>query len=626
MRLIILSAMLLAPAAAQNALWVDLSGEWRVTAEDQREFARPDFDDSKWGTRTLPAGEFARGGLPSAKWFWRRVDLPPGTDRTRLAVTVGTIQNGVEVWINGQRIGATGEFTSWRDTQIARPRTFPIPASAVSEMDSLLIALHRGPDMAMTLEWRMPDRGPWLLTYSEHAPAEAGPQAMKNHRLEQSPGQVSLTVYLCIALFSFLAWTGDRRRWEFLALSAYTLVLAARWGAVLFLLANPGVYPFLLPNFTIDNILYPPQLPTFFEIVFWALGYREHRWRWIFWLFFSVYPVTLLAGMRGNYFLHLTSVLCASLIAAMVVRSWWRSRGSGAPYHDHALHLALLIPALARINYSMATLGWAPSLFPRAFFAAGHRIQPNDVFAMIVAIAILGLLVRRLRADRREQQRLAGELQSARIVQQFLLDQPTPPGSHSPVEAVYEPAQEVGGDFYQTFALPGGTSLVAVGDVSGKGLKAAMVVSLLTGALRNRKSSEPAALLRELNLVVAGSLSGGFVTASIARCQVDGQVTIANAGNPAPYLAGEEVALEAGLPLGLDRDAQYTEQSFALRPGEQLTFVSDGVVEAENPQRELFGFDRTREISTKSAQEIAAAAKAWGQNDDITVVTVRRQA
>ena len=66
MRLIILSALLLAPGLAQNALWVDLSGEWRVTAEDQPEFARPDFDDSKWGKRTLPTGEVPRGGLPSA--------------------------------------------------------------------------------------------------------------------------------------------------------------------------------------------------------------------------------------------------------------------------------------------------------------------------------------------------------------------------------------------------------------------------------------------------------------------------------------------------------------------------------------------------------------------------------
>ena len=82
--------------------------------------------------------------------------------------------------------------------------------------------------------------------------------------------------------------------------------------------------------------------------------------------------------------------------------------------------------------------------------------------------------------------------------------------------------------------------------------------------------------------------------------------------------------MEAGLPLGLVSEVVYNAREFQLEPGEQITLVSDGVLEAENREGELFGFERTREISGKSAQEIAAAAKAWGQNDDITVVTVRR--
>ena len=87
--------------------------------------------------------------------------------------------------------------------------------------------------------------------------------------------------------------------------------------------------------------------------------------------------------------------------------------------------------------------------------------------------------------------------------------------------------------------------------------------------------------------------------------------------HPAPYCDGSEVEVEAGLPLGIAQGIEYAE---SVVHGERFTFVSDGVVEAENPQRELFGFDRTR------AQEIAEAAKAWGQNDDITVVSVKRMA
>src|SRR5262249_22099576 len=96
------------------------------------------------------------------------------------------------------------------------------------------------------------------------------------------------------------------------------------------------------------------------------------------------------------------------------------------------------------------------------------------------------------------------------------------------------------------------------------------------------------------------------------------------AGHPAPYRSGAEMELAAGLPLGLVPDADYTEASFKPEAGEQITLVSDGVVEATDSKGELFGFERTRAISTKPAAEIASIARAFGQNDDITVVTMRR--
>jgi len=98
-------------------------------------------------------------------------------------------------------------------------------------------------------------------------------------------------------------------------------------------------------------------------------------------------------------------------------------------------------------------------------------------------------------------------------------------------------------------------------------------------------------------------------------------VVVANAGHPSPYFDGAEAACEAGLPLGVLSGVEYEE---TVVPGERFTFVSDGVVEAENSVGELFGFERTRAISGQSAGEIAAVATAWGQNDDITVVTARR--
>jgi serine phosphatase RsbU (regulator of sigma subunit) len=103
-------------------------------------------------------------------------------------------------------------------------------------------------------------------------------------------------------------------------------------------------------------------------------------------------------------------------------------------------------------------------------------------------------------------------------------------------------------------------------------------------------------------------------------------MTHANAGNPAPYRNGEEMAVSPGLPLGILAEFRYAETRCQVAPGDRLTFVSDGVVEATNPQGELYGFDRARAISNQPASTIAEAAQQFGQEDDITVLAVIRTA
>ena len=120
-------------------------------------------------------------------------------------------------------------------------------------------------------------------------------------------------------------------------------------------------------------------------------------------------------------------------------------------------------------------------------------------------------------------------------MQQLLLASAAPASTGGyRVEAVYEPAQELGGDFHWSRMQPDGCLLVAVGDVSGKGLKAAMLVSVAVGILRNEKSDSPGAILAALNEGLAGQTGGGFVTCCCARFGLDGRVTIANAGHPSP--------------------------------------------------------------------------------------------
>jgi sigma-B regulation protein RsbU (phosphoserine phosphatase) len=169
--------------------------------------------------------------------------------------------------------------------------------------------------------------------------------------------------------------------------------------------------------------------------------------------------------------------------------------------------------------------------------------------------------------------------------------------------------------------------LLVVGDVAGKGLPAAMLVSVLVGAIRGvaEYTCDPAELLANLNERLVGRAGGQFLHRAGSAHQRDGRRLGANAGHLSPYLDGREVELPGALPLGVKSGAHYETTHFHLAHGSRLTFYSDGVVEAQNAQGELFGFERGRAISTNPAIVIVEAAKEFGQSDDITVVAITRQ-
>jgi serine phosphatase RsbU (regulator of sigma subunit) len=163
-----------------------------------------------------------------------------------------------------------------------------------------------------------------------------------------------------------------------------------------------------------------------------------------------------------------------------------------------------------------------------------------------------------------------------------------------------------------------------VGDVSGKGLDAALLVAAVLGGLAVEKQRSPAHLLEDLNKAVTGRTGGGFITACCARFFPDGRVEIANAGHISPYTDGRELQLENGLPLGISPHAGYSQTE--IQTSGTVTFLSDGVLEARDAKGELLGFDRMAALTRKPAAEIADAAQHWGQEDDITVLTVARAA
>jgi serine phosphatase RsbU (regulator of sigma subunit) len=188
----------------------------------------------------------------------------------------------------------------------------------------------------------------------------------------------------------------------------------------------------------------------------------------------------------------------------------------------------------------------------------------------------------------------------------------------------------VGGDFFQVLPLEDGSAFIVVGDVSGKGLQAAMTVSLLVGTLRTLAEyvSGPAEILAGLNRRLYGR-EAGCATCLVMKIAPEGEVTLANAGHPNPYLDGVEVLTDSNLPLGLTLEVEYAETRLWAGPGQTFTLVTDGVVEATAAAtRELFGFERTQAMSRQAAEAIAEAARAFGvgapQGDDITVLTVAR--
>jgi serine phosphatase RsbU (regulator of sigma subunit) len=157
-------------------------------------------------------------------------------------------------------------------------------------------------------------------------------------------------------------------------------------------------------------------------------------------------------------------------------------------------------------------------------------------------------------------------------------------------------------------------------------MPAAMVVSLLVGTVRTlaHYTDDPGQMLEAMNQRMAGRTQGGFTTCLIVRADEQGNIRAANAGHLSPYVAGREISLENGLPLGLDTSATYAATEFHLGEQDQLTLVTDGVLEARNTLGELLGFERLKELSVQPARKIAEAARQFGQDDDITVLTLMR--
>jgi hypothetical protein len=273
------------------------------------------------------------------------------------------------------------------------------------------------------------------------------------------------------------------------------------------------------------------------------------------------------------------------------------------------------------VELTSTPLPGVPNLFarwgPTVLSARGFTIA-------CILTALLALLFRDQRQVTEERAIFAGEIHAARDVQQYLIPAHLPPTPGFSVESEYRPAREVGGDFFQILPQPAdGSLLIVVGDVAGKGIEAGMLATLIVGAVRTAVAftSDPARILVLLNERLCGR---GLVTCLALHIDRDGGTTLINAGHLPPYLNGKEVTVEGALPLGAVPGMQFPATRFTLAAGDSLLLMTDGVAEAQNSQGQLFGFERIAHLLSTGTggAALADAAQAFGQEDDITVLTL----
>jgi serine phosphatase RsbU (regulator of sigma subunit) len=245
------------------------------------------------------------------------------------------------------------------------------------------------------------------------------------------------------------------------------------------------------------------------------------------------------------------------------------------------------------------------------------------------------------------RQSIEQELRMARSIQQAQLPQELPQLEGWQITPYYQPAREVGGDFYDLFELEDGRVGVVEGDATGKGMPAALVASATCSMLRAVAqalgSSSAGEVLERVNETMLARIpSNMFVTCFYAILEPNsGTLSYANAGHDLPYLhrgRGEAEELRArGMPLGLMPGMEYEEKEIVLDAGEGVLFYSDGLVEAHDPKGEMFGFPRLRELIGEHGEESSLedllleelhsfVGEGWEQEDDITLLTLKRSA
>ena len=624
-----------AMAAGMHGI-IQLDGPWHFQMGDDPRWADPKFDDSGWPTVTLGHALSDQGFETYAGYAWYRLRVQPqdfhlgGSDANaplHMLVTGHTVGQ-LAVYIDGVEVGHSRGMTD-------KPRMYESPPFDVALPQT-------GPGGGIVIAVRSWAAPGIQISYGLFEKAEVGTRediadrlalAIARHWDREVIAELILAfLFLGVAALGAILYMAQRHHSEYLWLSLMCFAVAIT-GAVELLhwMAFMSSEVFDVLNLFTGRIFMAVTLE--FVLRFASTGRRQFvRY---FQVFVLVLPFLSLVGLRQVYEILSISaeVVFCVLVCVLLLRSWRRGfREAGimlVPFF-----LAATADSIDTVLDYMASKHWLAEGFAYHHFHFGPiEFSTGLVTYMIFLSSLIAVILYRFVRVSQEEQRSTAEIAAARSVQAMLIPTQLPSNSYFMLESAYVPANGVGGDFFQVLPVDDGSILIVVGDVSGKGLQAAMNASTLVGAFRNELSHDPATILKHLNSVMFGSGAGldammakdavaSFATCLCARIYRNGTMEVANAGHLSPYRDGREMELPPGLPLGVIPGMTYEQCTFHLDQGVRLIFLSDGVVEATNADGELFGFERTQQVSNEPARYIAQTAKRFGQNDDITVISI----
>jgi len=608
----------------------DLPGPWRFHVGDDPAWSLPGFDDSHWSLLRADQSWSQQGyrNYSGVGWYRLRVTLPRSANP--MAVYLPGVDESCQVFANGHLIGQVGKLPPHPAFYLQYRNLVPIPGDAQQTGQPLQLAIRVWLDPRYAGDYSggltsMPRIGDAGLIREW--------QQLQIH--DTFWRRAARIADVWINLFTAVAGIGlfflRRREREYL----WWGVSQAFWAAFAGISLAAAFFPFHFTTAVIASVVVQ-ILAYYLQYVFYVLFLRQRQGL----LFWTAVLSVVAAGVIGlaNTFgllqnaafpilgsaLGVLAQACIVGILAIGARSGQQDAAillvpNCVMFACNALQTIATLPQLNSQHWAAWMRGFLSQTITWPFNVGAFQLVGD-----LEMLAVLVILVRRYARSRQEEERLESELEAARAVQSVLIptDVPSIPGFA--VETVYRPAFQVGGDFFQIIPVPTGGALIAIGDVSGKGMPAAMTVSLLVGTLRTLAwyTQSPGEILAAMNRRMLSRSQGGFTTCLVLRLNLDGSLILANAGHIAPYIDGREVEIDNGLPLGLDGAAEYPESTVLLHNHAQLTLVTDGVVEARNSTGELLGFERTRQLSTQTAQQVAHAAQSFGQEDDITVLTL----